>query len=204
MKTINSLFGLLFLLLIAFTMKPAVASGVHDTDDRMLENGGDYFILPSFDEEGGGVTLASIGVTHPLAVVQSSSKNHLGLPASIKTKETMIIFTDEMVSIKFTNVPDYNNASTWTLVMDEFVKVWYVGIGNVADYPSHRIKTGKFQIKEDNFDYKLVFCADANTTSCEDVGVYVDGEQNRRLVLSEVGGVAVKFMNADKSRVAFD
>ncbi|KAG5054255.1 hypothetical protein JHK85_006765 [Glycine max] len=172
MKTINSLFGLLFLLLIAFTMKPAVASGVHDTDDRMLENGGDYFILPSFDEEGGGVTLASIGVTHPLAVVQSSSKNHLGLPASIKTKETMIIFTDEMVSIKFTNVPDYNNASTWTLVMDEFVK--------------------------------LVFCADANTTSCEDVGVYVDGEQNRRLVLSEVGGVAVKFMNADKSRVAFD
>ncbi|TKY45995.1 Factor Xa inhibitor BuXI [Spatholobus suberectus] len=204
MKTINSLLALL-LLLLAFIikLKPVIASGVQDTDGSMLENGGDYFILPSFNEEGGGVTLASIGVTHPLAVVQSASKNSIGLPVSISnTTGTMIIFTDEMVSIKFTNIPNCNNSSTWMLVMDETANMWYVGIGNVADYPDHQIKMGRFQIKEDNLDYKLVFCGDANTSSCEDVGIYVDGDKNRRLALSGAG-VAVKFKNADKSHVAY-
>lgn len=206
MKNINSMLAVLFFLLLAFTTKLnlAIASGVQDTDGSMVENGGDYFILPSFDEEGGGVTLASIGVTHPLAIVQSSSNNFLGLPISISnTQGTMIILTDEIVSIKFTTVPNYSNSSTWVLVMDELEKVWYVGIGNVEDYPGHQIKMGSFQIKVANFDYKLVFCGDSNTSSCDDVGIYVDGDKNRRLALSRVG-VVVKFKNADKSLVAFD
>ncbi|KAK7393668.1 hypothetical protein VNO78_22231 [Psophocarpus tetragonolobus] len=203
MKTINSFLTLLMFLLLTFTTKPIIASGVKDTDGSMLENGGDYFILPSFDEEGGGVTIASIG-TLPLAIVQSASKDSLGLPVSISNTEgTMIILAHEMVNIKFPNFPDCNNFSTCMLVMDESVNVWYLGIGNVADYPSHQIKMGKFQIKEYNSDYKLTFCGDANTSSCEDVGIYIDGDRNRRLVLSEVGTV-VKIKNAHKSHLADD
>ncbi|XP_027357437.1 factor Xa inhibitor BuXI-like [Abrus precatorius] len=203
MKTSKNVFlALLFLLLPFCTkLKYATASGVHDTDGSMLENGGDYYILKG--EGGDGVTLASIGVTHPLAIVQSSSENSLGLPVSISDiNETMIILTDDIVRIKFSNIPDCYNSSTWMLVKDELAKIWYVGIGSVVDYPSHQIKMGWFQIKDYDFGYKLVFCSDTNSSSCEDVGIYIDSDKNRRLALYGEAFV-VQFKNAGKSHVAF-
>ncbi|XP_027357433.1 factor Xa inhibitor BuXI-like [Abrus precatorius] len=205
MKTINSWLTLLFLLFASTKkLKFAIASGVHDTDGSMVENGGDYYILPSLKGEGGGgVTLASIGVTHPLAIVQSPV-NSLGLPVSISNiNGTMIILTDDILSINFTNSSHCNNSCTWMLVMDDSAKVWYLGIGSAVDYPSHQIKMGRFQIKEFNLDYKLVFCSDSNTPSCEDVGIYIDSGKNRRLALSGAA-FSVRLKNADKYPAAFD
>ncbi|XP_061374219.1 factor Xa inhibitor BuXI-like [Gastrolobium bilobum] len=199
MTITTTLLPLLFLLL-AFTIKLKFSiASVLDTDGKWVENGGDYYILPCFNGEGGGVTYASIGVKQPLAVVQSASKNCLGLSVSISNSlGTMIILTDENVSIKFTN-----NSSTWMIVMDELAKVWYVAINSAEGYLSHQIKMGSFQIKEYDLGYKFVFCSATNSSTCEDVGIYTDSDGKNRLSLYG-GAFAVKFQNADKALVAYE
>ena len=202
MARITAWLALLFFL-FAFTtkLKCAIASGVFDTDNSPVQNGGDYYILPSFEGEGGGITLASIGVRHPLAVVQSSSENFLGLPVTISNPDgTMIIQTDGFLTIKFTNIPD---CSTWMVVMDDSANVWYVGIGNAQDYTSDKIQMGSFQINNYNSGYKFVFCSATNTSDCEDVGIYTDKDGNSRLAL-DGAAFPVKFQNADKDLVAYE
>ncbi|XP_057759829.1 factor Xa inhibitor BuXI-like [Arachis stenosperma] len=197
-----SSFLALFFLLFAFTIKfkCVIAGTVFDTDNSPVKNGGDYYVLPVSEGEGGGVTIASIGLKLPLAVVQNPSQNILGLPVSISNSDgTMVIQTDGFVSIKFTNLGD---SSTWIVVLDDSANMWYVAIGNAQDYLSDRIRTGSFKINYYNDGYKFVFCSDSSTSDCEDVGIYTDGYGNNRLALNGAA-FAIQFQSVEKGLAAY-
>ncbi|KAL1357710.1 trypsin inhibitor-like [Arachis hypogaea] len=197
-----SSFLALFFLLFAFTIKfkCVIAGTVFDTDNSPVKNGGNYYVLPVSEGEGGGVTIASIGLKLTLAVVQNPSQNILGLPVTISNSDgTMVIQTDGFVSIKFTNLGD---SSTWIVVLDDSANMWYVAIGNAQDYLSDRIRTGSFKINYYNDGYKFVFCSDSNTSDCEDVGIYTDGYGNNRLALNGAA-FAIQFQSVEKGLAAY-
>ncbi|MED6209742.1 hypothetical protein PIB30_057709 [Stylosanthes scabra] len=198
-----SAFLALFFLLFTFTIKfkCVIAGTVFDTDNSPVQNGGNYYVLPVFDGEGGGVTIASIGLKLPLAVVQNPSQNILGLQVTISNSDgTMVIQTDGFLSIKFTK---FGDSSTWIVVLDDSANLWYVAIGNAQDYySSDRIRPGSFQINYYNDGYKFVFCSESNTSNCEDVGIYTDGYGNNRLALNGAG-FAIQFQSVEKGLAAY-
>ncbi|MED6194574.1 hypothetical protein PIB30_029844 [Stylosanthes scabra] len=197
-----SAFLALFFLLFAFTnkFKCVIAGTVFDTDNSPVKNGGDYYVLPVFEGEGGGVTIASIGLKLPLAVVQIPSQNILGLQVTISNSDgTMVIQTDGFLSIKF---PNFGDSSNWIVVLDDTANLWYVAIGDAQDYSSDRIRPGSFQINYYNDGYKFVFCSERNTSNCEDVGIYTDGYGNNRLALNgEAFGI--QFQSVEKGLAAY-
>ncbi|KAL3007388.1 hypothetical protein AAZX31_08G330500 [Glycine max] len=181
----NTMFFALFLV-CAFTsyLPSATADTIFDINGDFVRNGGTYYILPVIRGDGGGIEFAATGnETCPLTVVQSPLEVSKGLPLIISSPfEILSIQEGLILNIGFTFVPPCALIpSEWTTVkgLPEGLAVKLTGYENKVP--------GWFKIERVSLefnDYKLVFCATEDST-CVDIGVYIDGEGNRRLVVTE-------------------
>ncbi|KAI4347378.1 hypothetical protein L6164_008194 [Bauhinia variegata] len=173
----------------------ATADTVLDTDGNRLLNGGIYYILPAFRGMGGGLALTRVGrETCPRTVVQSFSELSNGLPVRISTPPRIaIIRTGWNVDIEFITVPACTSkySSAWHIPEDSDLE------GSVKIGAEERFQ-GKFRIEKASEDaYKLMYCPSSSSDeSCRDLGIAIDEERNRRLVVKDGNPFLVRFKKA--------
>ncbi|XP_057440125.1 kunitz-type serine protease inhibitor DrTI-like [Lotus japonicus] len=182
----SSSFPTFFFIIITFTIKLKFATAgvsVKDIEGNILNITNKYIIWHNIPMAGGtGLTVPSDEVNN-LLVIGSNP-----LPVTFtKSNREKVILTDDILTINFTNIPMYNGSSSWIVDYKESTHVSYVAVGSAKDYPGHQIKTGTFKIEPCDEAYKLVFCSDANNSSCKDVGIYADSADYKHVVLG--GGV---------------
>ncbi|XP_020224523.1 kunitz-type trypsin inhibitor KTI1 [Cajanus cajan] len=197
MKGITTLLFSLFLL-FGFTsyLPSATAFDVLDTDGKLLRNGGSYYVVPVKRGSGGGIELAATGnETCPLTVVQSPNKASKGNPCLVLSSILFAYITPNFpFQINFASVPTCAPTLLWTVV-DGLPEGPAVKIGGYRD-----ARSGAFQVQKASHrgcnHYKLLFCLD---DTCEDIGVYVDSEGNRRLVLTKNDPLLIQFQRVTSS-----
>ncbi|KAF7813428.1 kunitz-type trypsin inhibitor KTI1-like [Senna tora] len=145
---------------------------------------------------GGGLGLARSGYeTCPLSVVQDSNELSNGIPVEISSPYRInIIKEGYALTLRFVAVPLCAvTPSRWTVVKDAPHPVKLNGL-------YENTLSGSFTIeKYEDRDYKLKFCGRESDT-CADIGVYVDENGVRQLVMGEANGqLLVKFKNATPS-----
>ncbi|XP_057968178.1 kunitz trypsin inhibitor 5-like [Malania oleifera] len=192
-------FLLLPFLLFAFAAKPSPAAaaeaapaGVLDTNGKELHSGTEYYILPVVRGRGGGLTLAATGNgSCPLSVVQDQHEVSHGFPLTfspVNPKKAVVrLSTDH--NIKFSAATTCVQSTVWKLDgKDESTGEFFVTVGGVEGNPGRETLTSWFKIEKYDDDYKLRFCptvCDFCKVICRDVGIYVDEDGRRRLVLSD-------------------
>ncbi|KAF7813421.1 kunitz-type trypsin inhibitor KTI1-like [Senna tora] len=184
----------LSLSLLAF-FSATTSAVVLDTDGDAVQNGGSYYILPAFRGKGGGLGLARTGYeTCPLSVVQDSNQLSNGMPVEISSPLRITIIKEGFpLNLRFEAVPICAvTPSRWTVVKDAPHPVKLTGF-------YENTLSGSFTIEKYDMDYKLKFCGRESDT-CADVGVYVDENGVRQLVMGEANGqLVVKFKKATPS-----
>nr|KYP60028.1 Kunitz-type trypsin inhibitor KTI1 [Cajanus cajan] len=153
-------------------------------------------MVPVKRGSGGGIELVATGnETCPLTVVQSPNKASKGNPCLVASPILFPYITpNSPFQIIFAFVPTCAPTRLWTIV-DGLPEGPAVKIGGY-----HNIRNGAFQIQKASQrgcnHYKLLFCLD---DTCEDIGVYVDSEGNRRLVLTKNDPFLVQFQRVTSS-----
>nr|8HNR_A Chain A, Kunitz-type trypsin inhibitor [Albizia procera] len=164
-----------------------------DADGDILRNGGTYYIVPAFRGKGGGLTLAKIGdESCPLNVVQAESETKRGLPAMIWTPPRIAILTPAFyLNIEFQPrdppacLQKYGRLSWKVEGESQEVKIAPA---------SEQHLFGSFKIEPYRDDYKLVYCeGNSDDESCKDLGISIDDENNRLLVVKDGDPLAVRF-----------
>nr|P83594.1 RecName: Full=Factor Xa inhibitor BuXI [Bauhinia ungulata] len=167
---------------------------VLDTDGKPVNNGGQYYIIPAFRGNGGGLELTRVGrETCPHTVVQASSEISNGLPVMIAAlPRTMFISTAWRVSIQFLKVPTCTpKPSYWHIPQDSDME------GSVEVRVDERFPL-EFRIEKVSEDaYKLMHCP-SSSDSCRDLGIAIDEENNRRLVVRDGKPLLVRFKEANQ------
>ncbi|XP_028786529.1 kunitz-type trypsin inhibitor alpha chain [Neltuma alba] len=196
MKNISlPLHSLLFCLFL-FALPPSnLAQELLDVDGEILRNGGSYYILPAFRGKGGGLELAKTeGETCPLTVVQARSETDRGLPASIWSPPRIAILRPGFsLNIEFRpRNPSacHRESSLQWKVEEESQQV------KIASQDEQR-GFGPFRIRPYRDDYKLVYC-EGSSDRCKDLGISIDEENNRRLVVKDGDPLAVRFVKANR------
>ncbi|KAI4297217.1 hypothetical protein L6164_037112 [Bauhinia variegata] len=195
MKTL--IFTLFLIFALNTKIPSATAEFVTDTDDRLLINGGTYYILPSFRGMGGGLGLTTTGTeTCPLTVAQDPNEASHGLPVRIASPYLINnIYEGLILDLSFTATPScVPEPSRWTIAK-EMPRGWSV---KVAGYEG--AMNGWFTIQRYRDDYKLMFCP-RDSPSCSNLGIYMGEDGNRRLVVNEGNPMAVMFKKVDTSAI---
>ncbi|KAL3007400.1 hypothetical protein AAZX31_08G331700 [Glycine max] len=193
---------ILFLLSAFYTslLPSATAQVVLDKNGFPLRDGGKYYVLPVMAGFGGGVRVAATGKEScPLTVVLSSSPYDRGIGTIISSpyRDAPLITEGYSLSFKFVDFPVVPSCaplrSEWTVVdgQPEGTAV-KIGAPQNAENGWFRIATASPK------GYKLVFCPSfLMDSTCEDVGIHVDGKKNARLVLTEDDPLLVEFEKYD-------
>lgn len=194
----STIFFALFLV-CAFTISylpSATAQFVLDTDDDPLQNGGTYYMLPVMRGKSGGIEGNSTGKEIcPLTVVQSPNELDKGI-GLVFTSPLHALFIAEgyPLSIKFGSFAVITLCAgmptEWAIVEREGLQAVKLAARDTVD--------GWFNIervsREYNDYYKLVFCPqEAEDNKCEDIGIQIDDDGIRRLVLSKNKPLVVQF-----------
>ncbi|XP_054781571.1 trypsin inhibitor DE5 alpha chain-like [Prosopis cineraria] len=182
-------------LVLAFTS--AKADFVIDTEGNRMRNGGQYYILPAHEGNGGGIDLAATGKEScPLTVVQTPSEQSNGLPTRISSPYRIADLPTNF-PVEFTVVAPPKCAQTpakWTIVgrEDERREVKLAGHKNT--------ERGSFEIRTHRgTTYKMVFCPSDEEYSCAALGISKDKKGNRRLVIDNDNPFIVVFQRAGSS-----
>ena len=189
----STLFALFLLCALTSYLPSATAGDVVDTDGNPVENGGTYFVLPTIILNGGGIEYATFGnETCPVTVAQSRDQFCKGFPITISSPARIRHISEGLsLNIGFTFASPCSPASEWTIVKDqpEGLAVKLTGYENKVP--------GWFNIERvsrEYNDYKLVFCPQqAEDNKCEDIGIQIDDDGIRRLVLSKNKPLVVQF-----------
>ncbi|KAG4925116.1 hypothetical protein JHK87_050656 [Glycine soja] len=155
-------------------------------------------LLPLFGVKNGGLELAATGnETCPLTVVQSrTAQIFRGLPVRISSPYRIAYISEGLIlNLAFASSPSCApTPPNWTVVkgLPEGQGVKLPGYGRST-------VSGWFKIEKSSLEYlyKLVFCARASK-ACGEIGISVDDEGIKRLVLTEEegDGIIVEFMKA--------
>ncbi|KAF7820294.1 miraculin-like [Senna tora] len=179
---------------------------VRDTSGNLVRNSANYFILPSSAADAAsGVALAATGnTTCPLDVVVAESdpqvRQQFGFVPWNYKKGVVRVSTDVNVIHSFPTSCAPSSVTVCRLEDDETDGQWFVGSGGVLGNPGGETIRNWFKIeKHGSDDYKFVYCPSVCETCsdvlCKDVGIFVDGNGNRRLALTDVP-FGVKFQRA--------
>nr|4J2K_A Chain A, Trypsin inhibitor [Enterolobium contortisiliquum]4J2K_B Chain B, Trypsin inhibitor [Enterolobium contortisiliquum]4J2Y_A Chain A, Trypsin inhibitor [Enterolobium contortisiliquum] len=170
-----------------------------DSDGDILRNGGTYYILPALRGKGGGLELAKTGdETCPLNVVQARSETKRGRPAIIWTPPRIAILTPAFyLNIEF-------QTRDLPACLEEYSRLPWKVEGEsqevkIAPKEEEQHLFGSFKIKPYRDDYKLVYCeGNSDDDSCKDLGISIDDENNRLLVVKDGDPLAVRFVKAHR------
>ncbi|XP_057415920.1 kunitz trypsin inhibitor 5-like [Lotus japonicus] len=191
----NSALLIVFFLCITLTIELKFSTGaLLDIDGNHLNAASYYNILPlDWGKSLGGISVRVAAPDGTLSVVLEWSKTFAGLPVSFSnvTASSKVIERDDVVMISFVLTKN-KNIFPWVLVYDELAKVWFFSTGSPIDYPGRQVKNGIFRISYANLGYKLVFCGDVNTSTCKDIGIYIDSAGNSRIAIDRPA-MLVKF-----------
>ncbi|XP_047319499.1 miraculin-like [Impatiens glandulifera] len=196
MKT--STISLILILQVIFAAASAAPNAVLDINGKKLRSETQYYILPVFRGMGGGLTLGFTGRVNnsevdfcPLDVVQKGNELETGLPLTfspVNPKKDVIRESTDL-NIQFEASTICIQSTLWKLTgRDEATGLNFVGTGGEKGNPGKDTVSNWFKIEKYDNDYKLVFCpsvCDICKVICMDVGIYVDENHMRRLVLSE-------------------
>nr|ACU14325.1 unknown [Glycine max] len=188
----ESLFALFLLSAFSSSLLPLTTAQdyVLDTDGHAVENHGTYYLLPAKSGSGGGgIEVAATGKEScALTVVQSLNEDSMGLPLKLSSPSiTTSHFTEyTSLSIEFTSAPaPCSSASEWTVVkgLPEGRAVKLNDYGNTVE-GDFAFVCAKREFYRCNKSYQLIFCP-YGLMRCEDVGISIDDDGNRRLVISD-------------------
>ncbi|KAF7820296.1 kunitz-type trypsin inhibitor alpha chain-like [Senna tora] len=190
----------LLVLLFAFTSTTTVlADFVLDSDGEPIRNSaGSYYILPVLRGKGGGLEVAQTRPeTCPLPVVQAPLDISKGIPARFSSiLRIAFIFTGLPLNIQF--VPSEPSTclpfpAPWKVEKESLAVT--ISTEGIEDF------RGPFQIQrandgeEDSTDYKIQYCGreyDSKNQDCMDLGISIDGDQSRRLVVKDGDPLVVR------------
>ncbi|KAK7338420.1 hypothetical protein VNO77_19028 [Canavalia gladiata] len=197
--------ALLFLLLVAFTTRPARGAEppeeVRDTSGKLVRKASNYFILPYSITCGTrcGIALLRAGnKTCPLELAeQDEAMQFRFVPANFK-KGVIRVSTDLNVIHTFpTNCS--SSVTVWKVgEVDAATGERFVTTGGVQGNPGPQTIHNWFKIEKFENGYKLVYCptvCESCKVVCKDIGIYPDEDRNSRLALSDVP-FEVKFQRA--------
>nr|ACU19069.1 unknown [Glycine max] len=185
----TSLFAIFLLCAFTSYLPSATAQDVLDVDGDPIRNGFIYYVLPAIRGNGGGIERAALGKdTCPITVVQSPNPNSKGLEIKFESAYPAYYINETLIlQIKFSYPQQCERKNPWWAIFKDI----FEGPPAIKLFGFHGTELGWFKIQKasksrDFNDYKLVFCQ-YDETWCLDVGIYVDRQGNRRLVLAVTG-----------------
>ena len=199
-------------LLFAFTLtaliiaEGAAPEPVLDIAGKNLQVGVDYYIQPVLKcggrstkcIDGGGLALAATrNRTCPFDVVDTYRAMPLKFTPFDQKEGVVRVSTD--LNIKFSAATTCVQSTVWKLdQFDGSRGQWFVTTGGVEGNPSRETVSNWIEIEKYGSNYKLVFCPKVCKfckVLCKDLGIYVDGDGNRILAVSDVP-YGVRFQKA--------
>ncbi|KAI9087934.1 hypothetical protein K1719_030264 [Acacia pycnantha] len=186
---------LFFLLFIAFTISAEV---LIDSDGEIVRNGGNYYLSPAAPIGGEAITAAAIrhGDTNlcSLAVVSAMHTNRWAVTISSPPK-TIFIRTSWILSLKFAYLaPNICTDSPNWVVVKSLALGEAVMLGGAQESGDTYV-SGSFACEtydSEKHHYKLVFC-EQGKDECRNIGVKLDSEERRRLVVTDKEPLVFKF-----------
>ncbi|XP_057751938.1 miraculin-like [Arachis stenosperma] len=167
---------------------------VLDITGKNLRTGIDYLVLPSINNNsngGGGVGLALASArnrTCPFDVVDSYRAMPLKFAPSDSKDGVIRVSTD--LNIKFSAATTCVQSTVWKLdQFDGSRGLYFVTTGGVEGNPGRETVSNWFEIQKYGSNYKLLFCPKVCKyckVMCRDLGIFVDGDGNRHLALSDM------------------
>ncbi|XP_054785444.1 trypsin inhibitor A-like [Prosopis cineraria] len=196
----------LFFLLFAFTATAVLAEVVIDSDGDIMRNGGTYYLSSAAPIGGGGIlpdTIINQGDPKTCSIAVVSKLNTEGWEVTISSPiRAGFISTTFPLNISFPRLGRNvctGDSRDW-VVKNSLPVGQPVMIGSAEEFGSAYVP-GWFFIKTHDSEkhyYKLVFCEHGND-HCGDIGVKVDGEERRRLVVTDKDPLVFKFDKVNES-----
>ncbi|KAI3986361.1 hypothetical protein MKX01_002206 [Papaver californicum] len=166
---------------------------VRDIDGKPLRTGVEYYVVPVIRGCGGGLALDKKlnGTQCPLEVVQEQAEVSSGLPLTFTPVDpkAKIIRISTDLNVKFAAMSVCGQSMVWrSAEFDEPTERRFIEMSGVEGNPGPATTTNWFKIEKvgDSKDYKLVFCPSVCNFcrfACKDVGIYIGGDEVRRLAL---------------------
>jgi hypothetical protein len=157
---------------------------VVDAEGNPVLVGAEYYVLPAVDGSGGGLTLKMrVNNSCPLYVAQEDSEKSRGLPVVFRPAKGQTGNYSSVIVQEHVNL-NVNMAAVTTCVQST---AW--SVQNDANTTKRFIKASDssslFQIVKaiDGDGYVLYFCPCNCRLVCTKVGIYVDGDEKRWLVI---------------------
>ncbi|KAE8692806.1 putative Kunitz family trypsin and protease inhibitor protein [Hibiscus syriacus] len=192
-----ALFSALAFLLFSSTIVADQPNAVLDVSGQELLTGTDYYVLPVIRGRGGGLTLGSAtnadpNTGCPLVVVQEQLEVSSGLPLYFSPvnveQQGGIVRVSTDFNVIFNASSICVQSTLWELAFDESLQKFVVATGGVPGNPGPETLNNWFKIERFEDDYKLAFCpgvCDICRPVCGDLGVFIDDDGVRRLVLAD-------------------
>ncbi|XP_054794245.1 kunitz-type trypsin inhibitor KTI1-like [Prosopis cineraria] len=190
----------LFFLLLAFTTTTVLAEVVIDSDGDIMRNGGTYYLSPAAPIGGGGIIAAAIfnqedPKTCEVAVV--SKLDTQGWEVTISSPlRAGFISTTFPLNISFPHLGRNvctGDSKDW-VVKNSLPLGQPVMIGSAEESDAASVR-GWFYIntyESEKHYYKLIFC-EQGKVHCGNIGVKLDSEERRRLVVTDKYPLVFKF-----------
>ncbi|TKY44944.1 Miraculin protein [Spatholobus suberectus] len=216
MKTNFLSFFLLFSLSTQPLLQTPHASSpeqVFDISGGKLLIGFAYYVLPvptsGCEPSGtcrsvGGLALASAREQQPCPLDVVAMETYQGLPVvfNAMSRRQSVVNVSDNVNIQFYAETSCPLSTVWKL--DEFdasTQQWFVTTGGALGSPGKKTVRNWFMVEKYDSDYKIRYCPTVCKhckVQCSDVGVFVDENENKRLVLSNVP-LKVRFQQASRA-----
>ncbi|VFQ62101.1 unnamed protein product [Cuscuta campestris] len=189
-------------LLVSPPLIPAAAAAspaVLDVKGKPLIVGSNYFVLPVIHGSGGGLYPSNTKPNTfgcPLDIIQEANEVQKGIPVVFSPVNataaggggTVPLSTD--LNVRFYTPTICARRMGWkTDGPDESSKQYFVKTGGAEGNPGPQTLSSWFKIEKAGSDFKFVFCPTVCSVCkvvCKDVGIYVQKNGARFLVLSEV------------------
>ncbi|CAM8881598.1 unnamed protein product [Rhodiola kirilowii] len=201
----SSLVFILFCLLICVSSiaKAASPAAVLDVDGNKVRAGVKYYILPLVRGRGGGLTLGARGNNScPLNVRQEGQEVDRGLPLTFSPVDKKGIVRESTdMNIKFSSAMSICvQSNVWRLgEFDEATGKYFISAGGVEGNPGRSTTGNWFKIEKSGDFYKLFFCptvCNVCKVICKDIGIQIEGGNNRFLALTDSAPFLVMFKRA--------
>ncbi|RAL41728.1 hypothetical protein DM860_008910 [Cuscuta australis] len=172
----------------------AASPAVLDVKGKPLIVGSNYFVLPVIRGGGGGLYPANTKPNTfgcPLDIIQEASEVQKGIPvvfSPVNATAAVPLSTD--LNVRFYTPTICARRMGWKMDgLDESSKQYFVKTGGAEGNPGPQTLSSWFKIEKAGSDYKFVFCptvCNVCKVVCKDVGIYVQKNGARFLVLSEI------------------
>ncbi|KAF8111315.1 hypothetical protein N665_0076s0294 [Sinapis alba] len=203
----NHMFYFLLSLTTVLAATANAGGPVLDIEGNIIFHGSYYVIPVFFGADGGGLTLTPLANKQcPLYIGQEPSEANMGIPVSFSNWKSRVGFVPESENLNIEM-----DVSATICIQSTY---WWVAASRMPIVESLIVagpkpELGKdssksfFQIKknEDSSNgYNIVFCP--NDKNCVDVGIFVDKDGVRRLILSSTP-FTVMFLNSNETETSF-